>query len=165
MLKVHISRKLTNLSRMCCSRHPVSIVFVLLLLFLTACREQEIWLSCSEEYGKKGNEQVNSFYLKIKRMEDNKLDADYIDAYNSTKITAKETSIAFNFSANVYPRANKRRIVQAIYSINKQTLQFSKTTRHFHSTPLIISPEYIGGISIKNAGACQKLNQKPQSLI
>ena len=109
MQKVQIMRTLEmdNALERFKAKHALSILLILLQLLLMSCREREKWLSCTEKYGKRGSEQINFFYLEIKRSEDNKIHINYIDAYNSTKAATKETPIAIDFAANVYPTPSK----------------------------------------------------------
>ena len=147
-------------------KSAICLIFLLPLLLLGSCREKETWLSCTENGDRIAGDQKASFYIKIVRKNDG-IQTDYIDAFNSASVPAKETPIAINFAANIHihPTLKRKEIIQAFYSIDKQTLKFSKTIRHFDSRSSSSSGEYTGGISIQNAGICNKLNSKPQSLI
>ena len=142
----------------------ICLISIFPLLLLTSCAKKETWFSCIEEYTNNRGDQIADFYIKILRT-NGVIEANYIDAYNSVRATTSETPIAFNISANIYPSASKRRIVQTFFLVNKTTLEFSKQMSHFDPTKVGKSLEFTGGISIQNAGICKKLNAKPKSLI
>ena len=168
MPKNHISQIMPLRIRQSHAKPRSSICLTLLLpLFLLAsCGEKETWLSCTENGARTGISQKASFYIKIVR-KNSKIQANYIDAFNSTSATTMETPIAFNFTANIHshPLVNRKTINQVFYSVDKQTLEFSKTIRYFDSKSDSNFGKYSGGISIQNAGICKQSNTKPQSLI
>ena len=168
MPKNHISQILTLRIRQSHFKPRSSICLTLLfpLLLLTSCGEKETWLSCTENGARIDINKNSSFYIRIVR-KNSKIQADYIDAFNSTSVTTMETPIAFNFTANIHshPLVNRKTINQVFYSVDKQTLEFSKTIRHFDSKSASNIGKYTGGISIQNAGICKQSNSKPQSLI
>ena len=147
-------------------RSSICLTLLLPLLLLASCGEKETWLSCTENGARTGISQKASFYIKIVR-KNSKIQANYIDAFNSTSATTMETPIAFNFTANIHshPLVNRKTINQVFYSVDKQTLEFSKTIRYFDSKSDSNFGKYSGGISIQNAGICKQSNTKPQSLI
>ena len=145
-------------------KFSICLISIFPLLLLTSCAKKETWFSCIEEYTNNRGDQIADFYIKILRT-NGVIEANYIDAYNSVRATTSETPIIFNISANIYPSASKRRIVQTFFLVNKTTLEFSKQMSHFDPTKVGKSLEFTGGISIENAGICKKLNAKPKSLI
>ena len=148
------------------SRSSICLTLLFPLLLLASCGDKETWLSCTENGARAGINQKASFYIKIVR-KNSKIQANYIDAFNSTSVTTMETPIAFNFTANInsHPLINRKTINQVFYSVDKQTLEFSKTIRHFDAKSTSNFGKYSGGISIQNAGICKQSNTKPQSLI
>ena len=131
----------------------VMIPASLALLTMTACRDREQWLHCQESSAWEKPKTQNSFYLNIKRNNEEVLGR-YMDELNASPAVIKESSLAITATTNIkqYPAQNG--VVQVTYAINKESLKFSKTTRNWISNQSG-KPENIGGITISEAGRCQ----------
>ena len=145
-------------------KSSICLISIFPLLLLTSCAKKETWFSCIEEYTKNRGDQTADFYIKILRTNGG-IEANYIDAHNSVRASTTETPSTFTVSATLYPSAFKKRFVQTFFLINKKTLEYSKQMSNFDPTKVDKPPEFTGGISIRNAGICRKLNAKPKSLI
>ena len=130
------------------------------LLMMTGCRDREQWLHCQESRVWEEPKTQNSFYLNIKRSNEEIL-GQYMDELNTSPATIKENLITVTATTNIkqYPQQNS--VVQVTYVINKESLKFSKTTRNWISNQFG-KPENLGGITISEAGSCQS-SKKPAS--
>jgi hypothetical protein len=142
------------------SHVAVIITATFTLLTMTACRDREQWLHCQESRAWEEQKTQNSFYLNIKRSND-KTVGQYIDEYNTSPAKIKENPVTVSATTNVKQHPEQNGIVQIIYTINKESLKFSKTTRNWISNQLGKS-ENLGGITISEAGSCQS-GKKPSS--
>ena len=130
------------------------------LLTTTACRDREQWLHCQESRAWEEPKTQNNFYLNIKRTNEETL-GQYIDKFNTTPATIKESPVTVTATANIKRYPGQNGVVQVTYSINKENLKFSKTTRNWISNQSG-NPENLGGIKISEAGHCQS-GKKPSS--
>ena len=142
------------------SHVAVIITATFALLTMTACRDREQWLHCQESRAWEEQKTQNSFYLNIKRSND-KTVGQYIDEYNTSPAKIKENPVTVSATTNVKQHPEQNGVVQIIYTINKESLKFSKTTRNWISNQLG-KPENLGGITISEAGSCQS-GKKPSS--
>ena len=132
----------------------------LALLTMTACRDREQWLHCQESRGWEEPKTQNSFYLNIKRTNEETL-GQYIDEINTSPAKIKESPVTVTATTNIKQYPDQKGVVQVPYAINKENLKFSKTTRNWISNQFG-KPENLGGITISEAGRCQS-GKKPSS--
>jgi len=130
------------------------------LLTTTACGAREQWLYCQESRAWEEPKTQNSFYLNIKRTNEETL-GQYIDDRNTSPATIKESPVTVTATTNIKQNPGHNGVVQVTYAINKENLKFSKTTRNWISNQFG-KPENLGGITIAEAGYCQ-LGTKPSS--
>ena len=130
------------------------------MLTLTACDKKNQWLECHESRGWEDPEGRSKFYINIKRTKEKTI-GQYLDQHNNSPASIKESPVTIYATANIRNHPSQKGIVQVTYSINKENLQFSKTTRNWLSNQYG-KPENLGGITISRAGSC-KLGEKPSS--
>ena len=108
-------------------RSSICLTLLFPLLLLASCGDKVNWLSCTENGARTGINQKASFYIKIVR-KNSKIQASYIDAFNSTSVTTMETPIAFNFTANIHshPLVNRKTINQVFIQSTNRLLNSRK---------------------------------------
>ena len=149
-----------NLARHIRGRLAIAMSAGLALLTATACGDREQWLHCRESIGWEDAKTQNSFYLNIKRTDEKTL-GQYIDELNTSPATIKENPVTMTATTNIKQYPEQKGVVQITYTINKENLRFSKTTRNWISNQFG-KPENLGGIKISDAGRCQS-GKKPSS--
>jgi hypothetical protein len=142
------------------SHVAVIITAAFALLTMTACRDRDQWLHCQESRAWEEPKTQNSFYLNIKRSNEEIL-GQYIDELNSSPAKIKENPVTLTATTNIKQHPGQKGVVQVTYAINKENLKFSKTTRNWISNQFG-KPENLGGIKISEAGRCQS-GKKPSS--
>lgn len=138
----------------------ILIATTFVLLTTTSCGKQEQWLYCQESRGWEDPKSQNTFYLKIEPSEE-KILGQFIDQRNTSPAAIKENPVTLVATTNIKRHPGQNGIVQVTYTINKENLKFSKTTRNWISNRSG-KPENIGGITISEAGFC-KSGKKPSS--
>ena len=130
------------------------------LTTMAACEKKDQWLECHESRGWEDPEDRSKFYLNIQRTKEKTI-GQYLDQHNNSPASIKESPISITATANIRNHLSQKGIAQVTYSINKENLQFSKTTRNWLPNQYG-KPENLGGITISRAGSC-KLGKKPSS--
>jgi len=87
----------------------------------------------------------------------------YVDELNKSTLVVRENPSTITATASIYQYPGQNGFIQVIYKIDRESLEFSKTTRSFVNNR-IEKNEDIGGISISEAGSCKKI-KKPVNRI
>ena len=132
------------------------------LMTMAACEKKDQWLECQESRGWEDAEDRKTFYLNIKRTSE-KTVGRYLDQHNDSPATIKESPVTVSATTNIKNYPGQTGLIQVTYSINKETFQFSKTTRNWLPNQYG-KPENLGGITVSRAGRC-KSGKKPSSKI
>ena len=132
------------------------------LTTMAACEKKDQWLECQESRGWEDAEDRNKFYLNIKRTKEKTIGR-YLDQHDDSPATIKESPVTVSATTNIKNHPGQRGLIQVTYSINKETLQFSKTTRNWLSNQYG-KPENLGGIKVSRAGRCKSGKQPPSKI-
>jgi len=132
------------------------------LVAITGCTSDDIWLKCVESRPWENREDGKNFHLNIKSSNESTSGL-YVDDLNNSTLAVRENPSTITATASIYQYPGQKGFIQVIYKIDRESLEFSKTTRSFANNR-IEKNENIGGISISEAGSCKKI-KKPVNRI
>ena len=132
------------------------------LTTMAACEKKDQWLECQESRGWEDLEDRSQFYLNIQLTKEKTI-VQYLDQHNNSPASIKESPISITATANIRNHLSQKGIAQVTYSINKENLQFSTTTRNWLSNQYG-KPENLGGIKRSRAGSCKAGKQPPSKI-
>ena len=136
--------------------------FCFTLVGITGCTSEDTWLNCVEYRAWESPEDGKNFYLNIKSSNESTTGL-YVDELNNSTLVVRENPSTITATASIYQYPGQNGFIQVIYKIDRESLDFSKTTRSFVNNR-IEKNEDIGGISISEAGSCKKI-KKPVNRI